>query len=95
MATISMVNRVRFRVVRAETRLHEALKLLGETAAEPDYCGPALKPFEQVAAHIAELKVLIRNWAIDEALRRPPKCHPVVSRATGRKILEEAALLRR
>jgi hypothetical protein len=94
MATISTINRVRYRVVRAETRLREALELLREATAEPQYCGPPLEAVEQVAARVAELRPLIRNWAIDEALRRPPKRHPVVSRATVRKLIEEAATRR-
>jgi hypothetical protein len=91
MATISMVNRVRYRVAHAEKDCREALELLRAATAEADYCGPPLEPLERVAASIAEIRVTIRNWAIDEALRRPPKRYPVVSRATVRKLIEEAA----
>ena len=75
-------------MVRAETAVREALALLRDAAAEADYCGPPVEPVELVAAHIAEIRVAVRNWMIDEALRRPPKPRPVVSRATVRRLIE-------
>jgi hypothetical protein len=94
MATINMVNRVRYRVAHAEKDCREALELLRQATAEADYCGPPLEPVEGVAASIAEIKVQIRDWAIDEALRRPPKRRPVVSRATVQGLIKEATLRR-
>jgi hypothetical protein len=41
-----------------------------QAAAAPGYSGPDVRAFEQIAAGIAKISNEIRNWGLDEQLRR-------------------------
>jgi hypothetical protein len=83
----NLVGAVRFRVGRASGAWTQALDLLRQAAASPGYDGPPLALFERVASGIAEVRLAIRDWAIETELRRPPPA-PRPSRAV-RKLLAE------
>jgi hypothetical protein len=91
--TVSTINRVRYRVVRADAAWREALEVLREAAAIPDYRGPDLQAFERVAAGIDEARAEIRNWGLEESLREPPRRsgRPGVSRPAVRQLIAEIA----
>jgi hypothetical protein len=71
MARLSTFNRVRFRLLRAEATWLEVVELARTAGAQPNYCGPDVASFERIADDISALRVEIRSWAFDEALRRP------------------------
>ena len=78
------INQVRFRLVRAETALREAIELARAAAALPDYCGPAniADDIERAAADLARLRTpQLRNWAIAENLAHSPVPRLVAPRA--------------
>jgi hypothetical protein len=67
---ISTTNRVRYRVAIAEKAWREALELVRQASAAPDYTGPALEDLERVGADIAEIRTQVRNLSLDEQVRR-------------------------
>ena len=67
---ISTTNKVRYRVGVAEKAWREALELVREAAAVPGYSGPALEEVERVGAAIAQVRGQVRNWTLDEQIRR-------------------------
>jgi hypothetical protein len=73
MAKSSTYNRTQFRLVRAEATWRELTEVVRAAAALPDYVGPDVGAFERVADDIAALRLEVRSWGIDEALRRRPR----------------------
>jgi hypothetical protein len=73
MARSSTYNRVKFRLLKAEASWREVLELVRAAAAQPNYAGPEVGSFERIAEDIGALRVEIRSWGIDEALRRRPR----------------------
>jgi hypothetical protein len=69
----STYGKVNFRLLRAEATWLEALELLRDAAAQPNYAGPDVGSFERIAEDIGALRVEIRAWGIAEALRRRPR----------------------
>lgn len=67
---ISTVNQVKWRLQIVDRRWREALDLLRQAAAAPDYLGPPIAGIEQIDTALAELRTQIRNWVIDEQIRR-------------------------
>jgi hypothetical protein len=88
---ISTTNQVRFRVVRAEKDWQEAVELVRQAAARPGYSGPPLAAVEQIAAGMAEVRDQVRNWHLDEQLRRasrPRRATRGQSRSVRRVVAE-------
>ena len=73
MAKSSTYNRTQFRLVRAEATWRELTEVVRAAAALPDYVGPDVGSFERIAEDIAALRLEVRSWGIDEALRRRPR----------------------
>jgi hypothetical protein len=67
---IATVNAVRWRLQIVDRRLREARELLRAAAAAPDYLGPPIAAIEQLEAGLTELRGQMRNWIIDEQIRR-------------------------
>ena len=86
MAKSSTYNRVNFRLVRAEASWREVLELVCAAAAQPNYVGPDVGSFERIAVDIAALRLEVRSWGIDEALRRRPR--PALRGAALRAVRE-------
>jgi hypothetical protein len=82
---ISTTNRVRYRVAAVEKDWLQVLALVREAAAKPDYSGPPPAAVEQVAGAIAALRTQVRNWTLDEQLRRASRPR-IASRGQSRII---------
>jgi hypothetical protein len=83
---ISTINAVRFRLSRAAKDWGEALDLVRQAAATPGYSGPPLEDLERVAADIAEIRVQLRDWMIDEVVR--DRIAPRRAKGSRRRLLE-------
>jgi hypothetical protein len=48
---------------------HGGLRPVRQAAAEPGYGGPAIDVVEQVGANIARIRIAVRDWPLNMALR--------------------------
>jgi hypothetical protein len=83
---ITTINAVRFRVQRAAKDWGEVLDLVRQAAAAPGYSGPPLGSVERIAAGIAEIRVQLRDWMIDEVVR--DRVAPRRAKGSRRRLLE-------
>jgi hypothetical protein len=87
---ISTVNAVRWRVAIADRRWHEALELVRQASAQAGYSGPDVQAVERIAAAIAELRAQVKNWSLDEQVRRASRPR-IASRGLERSIKKAIA----
>ena len=90
-AAVKAINATRFRVVRAQTALAEAIELVRAAAAAADYHGPAnlVEDIERVAAGLGAVRTSLRDWAIEQNLAHPPVPR-LVSRSASRSAVGQA-----
>jgi hypothetical protein len=69
-AEITTVNQVRWRLSIVDRRWREALELMRQAAAAPDYCGPSIAAIEQIDVALAALRDQVLGWQIAEHQRR-------------------------
>lgn len=81
---ISTVNQVRWRLQIVDRRLREALELLREAAAAPDYLGPPLAGVERIDAALAEFRGQIQTWVLDANIRYVARLPRNTRRGNGR-----------
>lgn len=89
-AAVKAINATRFRVVRAQTALAEAIEMVRATAAAADYHGPAnlVEDIERVAAGLGAVRTSLRDWAIEQNLAHPPVPRLVSRSAVGQALAE-------
>jgi hypothetical protein len=85
----NLIAGVRSRLAHAQQDLGGALAVMRSAASQPNYTGPKPDKIEQIAAALAEVRATIRDWAIDEALSRPPR--PRARPQAVRKLIAELA----
>jgi hypothetical protein len=68
-STIHSFNAAKFRLGRVAKDWGELEAILRQAAAEPGYGGPAIDVVEQVGANIARIRIAVRDWPLNMALR--------------------------
>jgi hypothetical protein len=70
-ARINQINATRFRVLRAETALAEAIEVLRTAATAPGYDGPNPAAAERVNRIVGLLREAIDQWKVNEMAAHP------------------------
>jgi hypothetical protein len=66
---ITRVHAARWRMGIAERRWREAVELVREAAAAPDYSGPPLDVIERMTELMVEIRKQVQNWHLDAQIR--------------------------
>lgn len=70
-ARINQINATRFRVLRAETALAEAIEVLRTAATAPGYAGPNPDAAERVNRIVGLLREAVDQWKVNEMAAHP------------------------
>ena len=70
-AQINQINATRFRVLRAETALAEAVEVLRTAATAPGYDGPNPDAAERVNRIVGLLREAVNQWKLNEMAAHP------------------------
>jgi hypothetical protein len=81
---ITAVNAVRFRAARADVRMKQALALVREAAAAPDYLGPPVESVERAAAAVAEILAEVKVWKFAALARQESRPQRTAKQAIAR-----------